>query len=128
MAIEKDSFQRLLHFLNILSPSDSNVNYWSIQGKETIDSLKSKTAFLKDLIAKVESNVDLNIDDAENLLQLITKRRHNKWMPIRKNLDPGPEKFSKNLFYKSLMLLRIIKMTLTCFLVFNCYLTLTVKF
>ena len=90
-AIETDSFQRLLHFLNILSPSDSNVNYWSIQGKETIDSLKSKTAFLKDLIAKVESNVDLNIDDAENLLQLITKRRHNKWMPIRKNLDPAAQ-------------------------------------
>ena len=92
-AIENDFFQKLLNFLKILSPSDSDVSYWSIQGKETIQSLNSKAIFIESLIAKVESSDNLELKDAENLLGLLKtqKPRKNKWMPIRKTLDPAAQ-------------------------------------
>ena len=94
MAIENDSFKRLLHFLSILSPSDSNGSYWSIQGKETLQSLESKTSFVKKLICKVESNVDFEKKDSDDLVEVLlehSKCKRNKWMPIRKTLDPAAQ-------------------------------------
>ena len=88
IAIENEYFQKLLHFLDILSPSDSNVNHWSIQGKETIDSLKSKANFVESLISKCDSNVEFQMKDIDDLLELLSKPRHNKWMPIKRALDP----------------------------------------
>ena len=94
MAIENDSFKKLLHFLSILSPSDSNGSYWSIQGKETLQTLESKTNFVKKLISKVESNVNFEKKDADDLVEVLlehTKCKRNKWMPIRKTLDPAAQ-------------------------------------